>query len=569
MSLPDLRFRMSATDAEARRALTRARQDVRDLGAEARRTSRSVENFSRRITTSTGRTRNMSLGVRNAAFQFQDLAVQIGSGQRASVALAQQLPQLLGGFGTLGAVLGVVVGVALPLRTAMQGLAADGQDVTKVFGTLQPVAQSISAAMETMKTAAVEFAELVVNNIDRILVIGATAATFFAGKWVAGMVAARIATFSLSASLVALRTALIRTGIGAAIVAAGELAYQFTRLVRAAGGFGEAVSLLGGVATETFGRIGAAFAVLKETFAVGALSFQRYFLASIANVLQAFQDMTWSVAQGLNNLFGTSLEGVRIGAIAGMGTGPLDRLISQTDLAIAGAGQRRSDAAGKLSAEMESITRIRDLLQSMKDEGLTLGNILGVGEDGEEGAGGKGKTPADQMEEQEKRITAVMDRLRALTKGTLADKLGAWGNYFSNLVSMTGSNNQRLLSLGKAFAASQALIDSWKAYTATLADPSFVGRPWARIAAAAQVLAAGIGAVNAIKSVGMGGSGGGAGGGAGSTAAAAAPNQPLEAIVRLQGPFASALAGEIGPIFDMLREEAGDRGLSPRVVGIA
>src|SRR5690606_39959207 len=59
----------------------------------------------------------------------------------------------------------------------------------------------------------------------------------------------------LATALVLLRGALIRTGIGALIVGAGELAYQFTRLVSGAGGFGQAMSLLKDVAVEVWERI--------------------------------------------------------------------------------------------------------------------------------------------------------------------------------------------------------------------------------------------------------------------------------------------------------------------------
>ncbi len=53
--------------------------------------------------------------VQNTAFQLQDMAVQFEMGTDASRVFAQQLPQLLGGFGALGAVLGVVAGVGIPL----------------------------------------------------------------------------------------------------------------------------------------------------------------------------------------------------------------------------------------------------------------------------------------------------------------------------------------------------------------------------------------------------------------------------------------------------------------------
>lgn len=55
--------------------------------------------------------------------------------------------------------------------------------------------------------------------------------------------------------LVVLKGALIRTGIGALIVGAGELVYWFTRLVAGAGGFGEAMRLLNDVAVEVWERI--------------------------------------------------------------------------------------------------------------------------------------------------------------------------------------------------------------------------------------------------------------------------------------------------------------------------
>ena len=69
------------------------------------------------------------------------------------------------------------------------------------------------------------------------------------------MAAAALSVRGLATALVVLRGALIRTGIGALIVGAGELVYQFTRLVSGAGGFGEAMSLLKDLAVEVWERI--------------------------------------------------------------------------------------------------------------------------------------------------------------------------------------------------------------------------------------------------------------------------------------------------------------------------
>ena len=69
------------------------------------------------------------------------------------------------------------------------------------------------------------------------------------------MAAAALSVRGLATALVVMRGALIRTGIGALIVGAGELVYQFTRLVSGAGGFGEAMWLLKDLAVEVWDRI--------------------------------------------------------------------------------------------------------------------------------------------------------------------------------------------------------------------------------------------------------------------------------------------------------------------------
>lgn len=70
------------------------------VGQSAKRTNESV-----------GSSAN-SNAIRNASFQISDFVVQVQGGTAASRALAMQLPQLLAGFGTMGAVAGIVAGFA-------------------------------------------------------------------------------------------------------------------------------------------------------------------------------------------------------------------------------------------------------------------------------------------------------------------------------------------------------------------------------------------------------------------------------------------------------------------------
>jgi len=94
------------------------------------------------------------------------------------------------------------------------------------------------------------------DNLGRLASIAASFAAFMAGRWVAGLAAAALSVRGLATALVVLRGALIRTGIGALIVGAGELVYQFGRLVSGAGGFGNALELMGDVARAVWDGMG-------------------------------------------------------------------------------------------------------------------------------------------------------------------------------------------------------------------------------------------------------------------------------------------------------------------------
>lgn len=90
--------------------------------------------------------------VQNAAFQIGDFAVQVGAGTAASTALAQQLPQLLGGFGILGAVMGAVVAVAIPLGRAFLSSADGAKTLTEANSELEASLGRLQDANEVYST---------------------------------------------------------------------------------------------------------------------------------------------------------------------------------------------------------------------------------------------------------------------------------------------------------------------------------------------------------------------------------------------------------------------------------
>jgi hypothetical protein len=125
--------------------------------------------------------------VQNFAFQVQDFAVQVAGGTAASRALAQQLPQLLGGFGVMGAVVGAAVAVLVPLGASLFD-AADGtakliEEMASATGSISAVEGAISALEGTQRayTEAIA-ASGGASSAAAALVISNSAAEFEARK---------------------------------------------------------------------------------------------------------------------------------------------------------------------------------------------------------------------------------------------------------------------------------------------------------------------------------------------------------------------------------------------------
>jgi hypothetical protein len=96
--------------------------------------------------------------IQNAAFQIGDFATQVAGGTRASTALAQQLPQLLGGFGAIGAVLGAAAAVGIPLFAA--GLSSMGDQVADTDKALDEFVKSLDEYREFLALAGASTLEL-------------------------------------------------------------------------------------------------------------------------------------------------------------------------------------------------------------------------------------------------------------------------------------------------------------------------------------------------------------------------------------------------------------------------
>ncbi|UCH46894.1 MAG: phage tail length tape measure family protein, partial [Betaproteobacteria bacterium] len=491
-------------------------------------------------------------------------------------------------------------------------------------GTAQAAAQGYAGALDTLAQRQQEFLlaindtlgvtdklaaainglasvfNVLAENMGRVVSYIATAA-------VAGMVAFRGAILAAGAaimkvlipSLVGLKAALIRTGIGALVVLAGEAIYQLSRLwswfgelKKAAGGFGAAVGLLKDIAFGTFNKIIAKMEVLKVNFKIQVTQLLYLWERGLSKMKVAFARFLDNIA-AISPAFMGLEGGFEAAAVA-----EAEAVATQLGTQIAGLNEAREKLRLAAGRPIPALEQARELIAGLNGEGEAPPSPPGTPDvDAPPGGGGTDFTTqldalrnyfktrkqilieeyaeeremlrqallagqiADQEEFQELSLISArryQEQMAALEREAADARLKDTGTAFGALAKVAEQGGKGMAKAAATFGAVEALINAYRAATQALADPTKV-TPAQKFAAYASVLAAGLGAVNAIKSAGSQ-VGGGGGGAVASTAAASAP-APLD--VRLSGVSADEFisGASIQSLFDRLQDEAGDRGL--------
>ena len=143
-----------------------ARQSAQGLAAQRQALQRSdaaAREASRQLSRTTSGSRNVGFAAQNAAFQIGDMAVQIGGGTSAMRAMSQQLPQLLGGFGVWGAVIGAVVavgGALAPVLLDIESASDKAADATDALSdALDRAEELLGKRAEDLRDLALAYAE--------------------------------------------------------------------------------------------------------------------------------------------------------------------------------------------------------------------------------------------------------------------------------------------------------------------------------------------------------------------------------------------------------------------------
>ena len=195
------------------------------------------------------------------------------------------------------------------------------------------------------------------DSIGRLTAYAGTFAALLAGRWVAGMVAAAISVRGLATALVVMRGALIRSGIGALIVGAGELIYQFGQLVSGAGGFGNAMALLGNLVSEVWERI----KMGAGSFAASAMAAFADVQAASATAMQGALEGVVGFANAAVNSFEGAFEAIKAvwgllpAAIGDLAFQAANSLIEGVEAMLNGVVSRINGFIGGVNAGLEAL----------------------------------------------------------------------------------------------------------------------------------------------------------------------------------------------------------------------
>ncbi|EEW58871.1 conserved hypothetical protein [Ruegeria sp. TrichCH4B] len=236
------------------------------------------------------------------------------------------------------------------------------------------------------------------GNLQRMGSYLAVAVAGFGTRYVAALVAAKLATATLSGALVFLRGALIRTGIGALIVGAGELVYQLSRLISRLGGFGEALRLMKAVAGEVWERMGLGASSMGASLSATWDHVSSGFYEMIATLQTRWSIFLRNLAGAMNGIPGfkwvvEDLHGASVKARAASyeTTSAADGYLASAD-----AARARADVLAQAAQRpLSSMEALREAMRKSREESESgaiatdrvTESLATLGNEGSKGAG--------------------------------------------------------------------------------------------------------------------------------------------------------------------------------------
>jgi methyl-accepting chemotaxis protein len=391
------------------KAIDNATAPIRRVNDELTRTGSAVKRMGASMDVGTRNTRKFAMGaLQQAGYQIGDFAVQIANGTSKMQAFGQQAPQILQIFGPIGAVIGAGVAIVAAFGVAMSKSGKELGNFGSALGVLREPLSAIVSAVMSVRGAFGSTFSFIVENIDTALIAAALYASFIGVRFVAASVAAAYANgaFALSlagvgAAFSALQAIMLRFLPFVVILGVAKLIEVFMRLVKGAGSVGEAFSLLNDVAVEAFGRIGTAFDIVVRTVNAGSVAISAYFTDKLAEMGMSFIEFANQVANTLNYLFNTNIQG------------PSDQIFAEMTFAAAAMGEQvritNQEIAGmkdELASPMQSWTALKDAIAAGTEEVTFFGDASVAATD-KAGAG------VEKLTQQQETMKSIAEGIRS------------------------------------------------------------------------------------------------------------------------------------------------------------
>ena len=432
------------------------------------------------------------------------------------------------------------------------------------------------------------------ENLDVMANSVGVLAVAMTAKAIPAIYAMVTSTGFLTGAMVALRGAILLTGIGALVIGAGYLITKFVDLVENVGGVGNALKLMGGVAKAVFSGIGTSASALVPAMGAVWSTIATGFYTMLEGIQKVWVSFLQNVSQGLANIPGMGAAAEAIGGFAIVAGSAVYEYTAAANEAVATTKALNDEAAalakGGVDEAAAAFTRLSDAISgrtgmTFGGEGLGNGSLLppalgdapagegdapivaggGGGGGAVKGASGIAADMAARLEAlqegfateaevvaewyaqgqetlagaleaelltREEYAAAVenlerqhQEKLSQIKSGSMSQQLSDAAGFFGSMANVVKTGGEKALKASQILSAAQGLINSYVAFTEVLKDPSFIGRPWARLAAAGGVLAAGLNMVQAIKGVSSSGGAAASSGGGSTASATAAPAQ--------------------------------------------
>lgn len=529
--LAALNVKINGDAGNLRAELQSAEDGLQNLSTEAKKASTQLSTAGNRAKTYGTQVKSATAHTGNLAAQFNDIGVMLAAGQSPLMLAVQQgsqINQVLGQMGTTGASRLAALGAAFksivsPANLATFAIIAGGAAL------VQWAVNSFSAKSETdnFRMSLDEARESVAEMAEelRLLQLGRTPEE---DAYVRAVELAKQGVIEQQAEVDELNK-LIEAGVvgmQASLVEAERILAQRKATLAAAEAELQAARRL----PLELGKSKEEMAELERESADTRMAFEAYDEALRIALGEAIklQFTTKSTADDADRFLASMQKAGQIDPsmrVAG-GDGPGRKGTGTNETVTTGGAATVDPLAAELAALQESLMTQEELeLASYQRRLDQLKEFLAAG-----------AIEADQYRQMEQALQAqhadAMAQIDAYRYGSTLDKTGA---FLGDMASALAKGNDQMLQASKAFAAAEALVNAWRAYSQALADPTIP--TLGKIAAAASVLSAGIGAVNAITSVGSGGAGAttAAGSTAVATASPAAPTTSTNVAIQLTG----------------------------------